>query len=243
MPSPLEPRRLGAARGGFVVRALTDDCERVFDRGEHALIGISAGNSYFSQQRIALLLDWAGRRFAAIDLLYVDLHVDAMFRASGCTRERAASRANRSVKDVRRRVRRAVESLAPDLGERVRVRALSDCTDLLGYREVARRVDLELARNPRVLGACEAHVRQVLGPQPDPDGAAMAAGLAYLRAELPFLLSTPEVLGVPSSTCCYHVPMPVLRSLRGVTSCFHPGQGHVVVQPAEEDELTGAARA
>ncbi|WP_435111772.1 tRNA-dependent cyclodipeptide synthase [Nocardiopsis synnemataformans] len=230
MSSPTEPRPSDASADGFDVLPFTGSCRRVFARGEHALIGVSAGNSYFSQQRLARLLHWAQRHFAEVDVLYADLHLDTMYMASGSSGEHASSRANRALKDVRRRIRRAVESAAPAAGN-VRVLALSQCTELPGYREVEHRLDREHATDPRVRRACEEHVRHLLGAQPDPDGARLRAGLAYLRAELPFLLSTPKVLGVPSSVCCYHDLLPILSRLRGVTSCFHPEQGHVIVRP------------
>jgi cyclo(L-tyrosyl-L-tyrosyl) synthase len=230
MSSPTEPGPFDGPDDGFDVLPFTGACRRVFARGEHALIGVSTGNSYFNQQRLARLLRWAQRHFAEVDVLYTDLHLDTMYMASGSSREHASSRANRALKDVRRRIRRAVESASPAAGN-VRVHALSQCTQLPGYREVEHRLDLEHATDPRIRRACEEHVRRVIGAQPDPDGARLRAGLAYLFAELPLLLSTPKVLGVPSSVCCYHDLLPILSRLRGVTSCFHPEQGHVIVRP------------
>jgi cyclo(L-tyrosyl-L-tyrosyl) synthase len=232
MPSPPDPRPSSERHGGFDVQPFSDTCRRLFLRGEHALLGVSAGNSYFSQQRIACLLAWAQRHFAAVDLLYVDVHIDTMHMASGYSREHAVSRATRAVRDVRRRIRRAMEATAAD-PERVRVRALSECTDLPGYQAVVRLIDRDIAADERLRQACEEHVRYLLGPRPDPDGARLRAGLAYLRAEMPFLVSTPDILGVPSSVVCYHAELPILSRLHDGASCFHPRQGHVIVHPPE----------
>jgi cyclo(L-tyrosyl-L-tyrosyl) synthase len=232
MPSPPDPRPSIERHGDFDVQSFSDTCHRLFLRGEHALLGVSAGNSYFSQQRIARLLAWAQQHFAAVDLLYVDVHIDTMHMASGCSREHAASRAARAVRDVRRRVRRAMEATAAD-PDRVRVRALSECADLPGYQAVVRRVDRDIATDERLRQACEEHVRHLLGPRPDPDGALLRAGLAYLRAELPFLVNTPDILGVPSSVVCYHAELPVLSRLYEGASCFHPRQRHVIIRPPE----------
>ncbi|WP_026123049.1 tRNA-dependent cyclodipeptide synthase [Nocardiopsis halotolerans] len=236
MSSPRESKPSDASVDDFEVQPFTEACRRLLVRGEHALVGVSAGNSYFSQQRIAQLLCWAQRRFAAVDLLYVDLHLDTMYRASGGGGGHASARASRAVRDVRRRIRRAVESVATGTvtgAGTVRVRALSQCVDLPGYQAVRQRIDREIAIDSGIRRACEEHVRCLLGAQPDPDGARLRAGLAYLGAELPFLLSTPEVLGVSSSVSCYHTLLPVLSRLWEVTSCAHPGQGHVVVRPPE----------
>lgn len=218
----------------FEARPFTAACERIVHRGDHALIGISAGNSYFSQQRLTQLLTWTGRRFAAVDLLYADLHLDTMYRASGDGAGQAAKRTTRALRDVRRRIRRAMEA-APRVPAAVRAVALSETVDLPGYRAAQRRIDRQIAENPRVRRACEEHVRKIVGGDPEAEGARFRAGLAYLRAELPFLLGTPEVLAVPSSVCCYHDLLPVLVELHGDVSCLQPGQGHLVLRPRSPD--------
>ncbi|AFR08860.1 tRNA-dependent cyclodipeptide synthase [Nocardiopsis alba] len=225
---------VGGEGAVFEARPFTTNCERLVEKGEHALVGVSVGNGYFSQYRIAQLLDWTGRRFASVDVLYADLHVESAFRASGMDPEHAARRTHRALRDVRRRIRRAVES-AGDVPARVRTVALSEIAEFPGYRTAARRIDREIEQNPLLRAACEDHVRHVLGPAEDPEGARFRAGMDYLRAELPFLLSSPEVLDVASSVCCYHVLMPVLPRLRGEASCFHPRQGHLVLRPLRPD--------
>lgn len=229
MPSPPEIPRLNDTEEVFQARPFTPACGRLVERGEHALIGISAGNGYFSQHRIAQLLEWTGRRFGAVDLLYADLHIDTMHRAAGAEQAQASRRACRSLRDVRRRIRRAMEAVR--VPARVRCLALSETVDTPGYRSADERVERAMREHPAVERACEDHVRRIIAPEPDPDGARFRAGLSYLRAELPFLLNTPEVLSVDTSVCCYHDLLPVLVGLRRETSCLHPGQGHLVLKP------------
>ncbi|MGI5350410.1 tRNA-dependent cyclodipeptide synthase [Streptomyces sp. CA-250714] len=61
------------------------------------------------------------------------------------------------------------------------------------------------------------------------------AGLAYLRAELPFLLATSQVLDVPSAVVCYHTVVPVLREL--YNPCLPPpgpgGTSRSVLSPKQ----------
>lgn len=225
-----EARPPEVAGDEFDTSPFTPACQLLVERGDHALIGISAGNSYFSQQRLTQLLTWTGRRFDAVDLLYADLHLDTMYLASGDDEARAARRTTRALRDVRRRVRRAMET-APRVPARVRALALSETVDLPGYRSALERIDRDLREDPRVRRACEEHVRQTLGCGTGAPDARFAAGMSYLRAELPFLLSTPEVLSVPSSVCCYHELLPLLVELEGDASCLQPGQGHLVLRP------------
>ncbi|SPL89643.1 unnamed protein product [[Actinomadura] parvosata subsp. kistnae] len=229
------------------------------------MIGVSANNGYFTQRRLTALLEWAWRRFATIDVVYADLHLDSMLVAAGYPPHKAPARAARAVRDTRRRIRRAVESIeavrVPEVigtagvvgatgsvgtvgvrgatMARVRVRSLSQCVELPGYRAVRRRLEDVAARDERVGRACEDHVRHVLraqnggAPPPGREAEMVRAGLAYLWAELPTLFNTPEVFGVPSSVLCYHKTMPVLHSLYGATAIRHEAQGYVVVRPRD----------
>lgn len=235
MPSPPDTARLAPSgpqvEDGFEVRPFTRSCADLLSRGEHALIGVSAGNSYFTQERLTRLLHWAGPRFSRVDVLHTDLHLETMHRAEGADEEQATRRTKRALRDVRRRIRRALE-MADTAPAQLRSLALSETVDLPGYHTARERLEQEFTTNPRVRGACEGHVAQLLGEQPGSYSARFRAGLAYLRAELPFLLATPEVLGVPSSVCCYHDLLPVVQELHEEGSCFHPEQAHAVVRPA-----------
>ncbi|MFI5775710.1 tRNA-dependent cyclodipeptide synthase [Nocardia sp. NPDC051570] len=221
------------APGSIEALPYSPACQDVLDRGEHALIGVSTGNSYFTQTRLVAVFGWALRHFELVDVVYTDLHLDTMRIADGDTPQKARSRANRAITDARRRIHRAVEQL-PD-GAAIRVRPLSECALLPGYRDVRKRLDDALITDPRLAAACDDHVRYWMGDRPDPadeqDIARHEASLAYLLAELPLLANTPETLDVSSSLCCYHATMPVVNELRSLPEYWHPDQGHAVVRP------------
>jgi tRNA-dependent cyclodipeptide synthase len=233
-----EPDDCLAAKGAppvLDVEPYTPACQSLLERGEHVLIGVSTGNSYFSKDRLRTLLDWAARHFAFVDVVYTDLYLDTMYLADGDTSERARARAKRAVKEVRRRIHRAVEQLRP--AAPLRVRPLSECMLLLSYQIIQRHLDQALATDRRLRAACDDHVRRLMAarnqPLP-PDSRAIArhqAGLAYFAAELPLLVNTPEILGVPSSVCCYHTTMPVICELICMPEYWHHAQGHVFVRP------------
>ncbi|MEU8538510.1 tRNA-dependent cyclodipeptide synthase [Streptomyces sp. NPDC048717] len=222
----------------FDVLPVTAMCRRVFERGDHVLIGVSTGNSYFSQDRLSALLGWAERHFSLIDVMYVDTHIDTMLMAQGCTPDEARGRTRRILKDVRRRLRRALERTADAGSERFRVRPLSEYEALPSYQEVLRGIEPDLGGRGFLARAAEEQVRDLLTSHAPslPEGASAAqwaAGLAYLRAELPFLLNTPAIIDVPSSITCYHKEMPVVRELfQGLGSLDrNPRQGFLVVRP------------
>ncbi|WP_030265608.1 tRNA-dependent cyclodipeptide synthase [Streptomyces sp. NRRL B-24484] len=210
-------------------------CHRVFARGDHLLIGVSPGNSYFSARRITQLVHWGKEFFATVDIVHADLHVDAQFGAQGYPPEAAARRAAKEVKATRRRVERG----AADAGRPgVRTHALSDFTGGETYRRLHAEVLAALADDRPFREAAE---RMALGfLRARLDGAAptadqLAAGLRYIAAELPFFLDTPALLGVPSSVACYHVELPLTPVLFGRPDGLRaaPGQAYAVVRPAD----------
>ncbi|MFD0690674.1 tRNA-dependent cyclodipeptide synthase [Actinomadura fibrosa] len=218
------------------VEPLTPNAERLLERGEHALLGVSPGNSYFTVPRLTALLGWARSSFDAVDVMYVDLHLDSMYVCSGTTPQKAGARATRAVRDTRRRIRRAVEATGGTASE-LRVDPLSRYVERPGYRAVLGHVDEVVRTNDRLRRSCEEHVESVIAERADGDApeareAMLRAGLAYLRTEMPFLVNTPEVLDVPTSLNCYHSVMPVLRGIQANPALCYETQGHVIVRPS-----------
>lgn len=224
---------------GFDVLPVTRTCQRLLRRGDHALIGVSTGNSYFSQDRLGALLAWAERHFARVDLLYIDTHIEPMLLATGMTPEQAASRTKGMLKDVRRRIRRALEMTESAEEGRIRARPLSAYLRQPEYLAVLRRIDTDLGDRGVLTPSAEEQVRELVvshvpgEPDPAARAALLQAGIEYLRAELPFLLDTPAILGVPSSVTCYHKLMPVVREMFEGLGCLsrNPRQGFLVVRP------------
>ncbi|GAA0467201.1 hypothetical protein GCM10009544_31820 [Streptomyces stramineus] len=112
---------------------------------------------------------------------------------------------------------------------------------LPGYRPIRQRLDAAVTRDRRLASACEVHVSTWLASRDRPNGlndgreeSRRQAARAYFMAELPLIISTPEILGVNSSLFCYHAPIPIVHELRDLTDYWHPGQGHAVVRPVDE---------
>ncbi|GAA2747843.1 tRNA-dependent cyclodipeptide synthase [Kitasatospora cinereorecta] len=229
--------------GPFEVRPFSDRCRSVFELGDHLLIGVSPGNSYFGPQRIAELVRWGHEFFDAVDIVYADLHVDAQFTAAGYTAEHAERRAAKEVKATQRRIQRGVaEAGRPGVG----VHALSEFLPRATYRELHREVLHALGTDPEFRAATEGMARSFLrarqadGAAPAPDR--LAAGVDYIAAELPFFLDTPALLGVRSSVACYHVELPLTPVLFGRTEGLRavPAQAYAVVRPTAAPQVAAA---
>ncbi|GLF99624.1 tRNA-dependent cyclodipeptide synthase [Streptomyces yaizuensis] len=223
---------------GMYVEPYSERCRGIWHRGEHALIGVSAGNSYFSQDRLARLLAWADKGFAQVDLVYVDTHIDTMLIADGHSPAAAAKSARGTLKDLRRRIRRAVEGAAVAPG-RLRVRALTELLDEPRYRSVRARTDQALREEPEFAAVVDQMVGEVIrhriGGERPATASRLEAGREYVAAEAPLFMDAPAVFGVPSSVTCYHMPTPLQRYLVRPDSAVRAaaGHAHLVVRPPE----------
>lgn len=237
----MQGNRLAELSHGMHTEPLSEECRRIWQRGDHALIGISAGNSYFNQERLTALLTWAGRGFRAVDVVYVDTHIDTMLIAEGRAPAAAAKSARATLKDLRRRIRRAVEGADAD-HRKLRIRPLSELVPSAPYQAVRRRTDRTMSENPEFAAACEEMVRQVVKHRSGIDAdhaleARLVAGLSYVRAEAPLFVDAPSVFGVPSSVVCYHTITPISDQLTREDSTVRaaPGNGYVIVRPPGPD--------
>ncbi|QHF95121.1 tRNA-dependent cyclodipeptide synthase [Streptomyces sp. NHF165] len=223
----------------FSVSPITARCKDIWERGEHILVGVSTGNGYFNRVRLTRLLEWLQNHFSAVDVVYADMHIDTSLIALGCEESEARRRAKKRVSQVRRRVRQAL-SAVEDSPTEFRAHALSDFADSPVYKALGARVDRALAEEGGLSTACHDMVRSFLSGQPGGEGELTAeqieAGLSYVRAEMPFLVDTPALLGVPSSVSCYHMEAQVWRALRrpGAGLRAAPGQAFAVVAPVDE---------
>ncbi|MEU5418456.1 tRNA-dependent cyclodipeptide synthase [Streptomyces sp. NPDC001407] len=216
---------------------LSDGCQRIWQRGEHALIGISAGNSYFNQERLTALLEWAGNSFREVDVVYVDTHIDTMLIADGRTPESAMRSVKATLKDVRRRIRRALERLGPEAA-RFRVRALSELMELPVYQAVRKQTDQAIEDDREFSSICEAMVQEIVQSRPGAEGEVtpehLRAGLSYVQAEAPLFADSPSIFEVSTSVVLYHMKTPISEYLAQQPTGFRaaPGQAFVVVKPS-----------
>ncbi|MCX3063989.1 tRNA-dependent cyclodipeptide synthase [Streptomyces beihaiensis] len=190
----------------------------LLERADHALFGVSTGNSYFSRGRLAKALGWAAERFAAVDVVHADVALESMLEAFGYEPDAARRSAAKQLRGVRRRIEGALEDLGP-AAERVRARPLSAFLDQTGYREVRGRTRTSLRTDMELRAVRDRMAYQFLTSRLEPDAlpapAQVQAALEYVDAELPFFVDSPRILGVASSVHCYHTVLALGRLLFG----------------------------
>ncbi|WP_327358700.1 tRNA-dependent cyclodipeptide synthase [Streptomyces sp. NBC_01304] len=232
---PVTPR--SSAAGLFHIAPYTPHCQVICDDGDHVVIGVSPGNSYFSAQRINDLANWGLSLFDQVDFVYTDLHVAEMYEASGYTAEDARRKFVKNLRGVRAKVNNAVDALDPR-GSRLRAHPMSEFTENSAYREIHDHLQNRLATDPEFRATCDALVNTFLSDKVLDGRAATeqqrAVCLEYVCAEAPLFLDTPAILGVPSSLNCYHqlLPMAELLYSRGSGLRASRNQGHAIVTPA-----------
>ncbi|MFE0256043.1 tRNA-dependent cyclodipeptide synthase [Streptomyces sp. NPDC059010] len=227
--------------GLFQVEPFTPHCEVIRTAGDHAVIGVSPGNSYFSAQRVHDLARWGLALFERVDFVYTDLYVAEMYAASGYPPDDARRKAVKNLRGVRAKVLGAVQALDPG-GDRLRAHAMSDFRGNPAYREIHDRLQARLTTDDEFRTTCAKLVDSFLAEKVSRvTEAQREVCLAYVCAEAPLFLDTPAILGVPSSLNCYHqlLPMAELLYSRGAGLRASRNQGHAIVTPAEGTDAEG----
>lgn len=200
-------------------------------------LGVSPGNGYFSEDRLVALLRWAAARFTRVELAHPDADtVACTYLGRGYEPRHARARAHRDVRQTANRVSRAVATARID-PERLRVAEFSDFYDLPAYRVARERLARAHQEQPAFHTVCTRMVTGVLRTTMPadwtPTADQLAAGAEYLDSELPFLLDTPAVLGVPASVFAYRATPALAGFLYGPDALFPAAdtQGFVTVEP------------
>jgi cyclo(L-tyrosyl-L-tyrosyl) synthase len=225
---------------GFSSEPLTDNCREIFSRGDHLLIGVSPGNSYFSEDLLTRLFHWAACSFRQIDVVIPDAAQIDTLLALGYPPPRARQKSRASAARLRNRAARAWEAAGAASRRSFRVHLLSELADNPHYRALLRKTEDTWSHDPGTREAFLMTSRRVLrgylkDVQPTEEQAAQAA--RYMIAETPLVLDAVSVFGVDSSAGVYHQPIDFVEWLfRGHGPLRpHPRQGFVLVRPRRAD--------
>ncbi|WP_246843277.1 tRNA-dependent cyclodipeptide synthase [Allokutzneria sp. NRRL B-24872] len=229
-----------------IVRPYTERCADLLSTGEHALLGISSFNSYYTDERVDQLLSWAFCEFSRVNVLLPGAEASWIPSMRGADPGRAKKRARQEVARLRRRVQRTLEDLGVDDPDAVTF-TWTEVADNAHYDRLLEQAWAGYQDNEEFREACEAISTRVLQTNfgsANPDPWTRESLIGYLFAELPFLVDTPRILGVPNSVFCYHRESPLveLLSRSSFSPRISPDQGHVVVS-IESEPIVPAPRA
>lgn len=225
------------AQQGFLVQPFTRHCHVIHTDGDHAVIGVSPGNSYFSRERIRDLGVWGLTYFDRVDFVYTDVHLAESYEALGDSPIEARRKAVKNIRGVRAKIVATVSELDPT-GTRLFARPMPEFQSNDAYRQLHADLLTRLNYDDDFRAVCQALVRRFLSTKlpagQEPTAAQQQVCLDYVCTEAPLFLDTPAILGVPSSLNCYHQSLPMAEMLdaRGSGLRASRNQGHAIVTPA-----------
>ncbi|HZD15969.1 MAG TPA: tRNA-dependent cyclodipeptide synthase [Pseudonocardiaceae bacterium] len=219
----------------FGVEPYTDDSARIADKREHALIGLSPWNGYFSTRMVRALIEWAAQNFDTIDVVIPSYESAYTLIAAGTKPQHAVRQARRAVKKLRSPALRALREV--DLGES-HLHTTTTLTVRPRYVDLRRKASDGYRNDPALRGACRHLARTAVlhagGDEPSTPQLDTAA--RYAIAELPLFTDSPGIFDVESSVVIYHQHIELADPLlAGDTTALTmaPEQGFVIASPTQ----------
>ena len=220
----------------FVVEPLDDASRLIVDRRDHAVFGISPGNSYFQVARMAELFEWLCTKFDQIDVVIPDSALVHTYLALGYDPQRAAKKARSEINVLYNRVTRAWDSCG---GPRTAdgLHRMSELASHAVYQEKLTECERALNDDDVLAQTCADMSREVLrlrGHEGPATADQLQQARRYLLAELPFFVASSDIFGVPTSLNFYHRELPLAEVVFSGKSRLQasPRQGYATVRPA-----------
>ncbi|WP_072806820.1 tRNA-dependent cyclodipeptide synthase [Rhodococcoides yunnanense] len=229
-----EVRSIGSVE--FSVQPLTPECESVWESRQHAVFGVSPGNSYFNVRRIAQILGWLRSEFRQIDVVIPDNSLHYTFRALGYDAQKAAKKARAETNVLKNRVHRAWQEIG---GPRANdgLHGISQLSTNATYLNSVGHCAREISLDPVLREASETMTKEILaskGLAGRPSDEQISLAEKYLIAELPFFISSSKIFDVGPSLNFYHQPLPLANAIFSGKTSLKPdrGQGYATINSA-----------
>jgi len=220
-------------------------CEPIIRNANHALVGLSPFNNYYSHRRICSIITWAQRTFRSFSVLLPGEEAALTLIAAGEPAHTAATKARLHVSKLRSRALDAMSRVGIKNGQSS-VFTLAQFNEHDVYKQLRRKVrDCYLSDahfRALCLEAAQAVVAKRLSNRSEPTPVQMEIAVEYLMAEIPLLLDTPAILHVETSVFVYHRIAPLFKEIfhRGLSISPSPAQAGaaLIAEPWNEgDEL------
>jgi cyclo(L-tyrosyl-L-tyrosyl) synthase len=187
---------------------VTPVCAGLFNAREHAVIGISPFNSYFSEERIGALICWAKENFSAFHIYVPDGPSQFTLEALGYPEEKARKKASRQARWLFNKIRRGLD--VAGYGEDTFDEFVL-CSKALDenktYQRILEDVELLFEGDLHFRSGCIETSKWVLNGQAGaleeitPD--MVECAVRYFKAELPLFMDSAALVGTASSVFVY----------------------------------------
>lgn len=197
---------------------VTPVCAGLLDAREHAVIGISPFNSYFSEEKIEFLIRWAKEKFKSFHIYVPDGPAVFTLKASGYTEARAIKKARRQGSWLANKIGRAMAKLGIEEQQQTELLLNSSRLDgLKAYQSLLDRAYALYETDAWFREGCIKSSEWVLnGKVEDADALTpevLNSAVRYFLAELPFFIDSAQITGASSSLFVYHQCPAFVRQL------------------------------
>jgi cyclo(L-tyrosyl-L-tyrosyl) synthase len=182
---------------------------RIYREANHACLGISPFNSYFSMTTIENLAHWADTNFNAFSIFIPDKPTVYTLNALGYSLEKSAKESNKQCRYLKNKIRKAlytigktdheIEAIILDgakLDENARFQYMHRQILWNFENDATFRADC-LEASKWVLASKAKHETQLTE-------AALLTAVKYFLYEIPIFIDTANIVGENSSLFCYH---------------------------------------
>ena len=210
------------------------NCSKLLEGKEHAVIGISPFNSYYSEQRIASLIRWGIDNFNDFHLFVPDTLPVFNFLSLGYPEERAKSKTKHQWKYLNNKITKAFMAngfTEPPCSKLITISEPLSNNEM--YKMIHQKCIDQYKYDPVFKKQCLKASESIFGNSYDPatGDTKLEIAVQYLLGELPLYLNTPEILGVKSSLFIYHDKIDFFVNLyTGHHKLLSANQGHLIVK-------------
>jgi cyclo(L-tyrosyl-L-tyrosyl) synthase len=222
-----------------VLNFANSESEKIFVLKEHALIGISPFNSYYSEENLKKIFSWGVSTFKRINICIPDGISMYTLQAMGYSQEKAEKKTKLHDNNLKNKAIKAlVANNIPEVEANNMIVFISELMKNERYLKFHDTYKKLYETNEDFRKGCLATSKIVLaskGFQGDADDEAVRVAVKYFIAELPIYLNTAEILNVSSSLYVYKdLPSEFLMKIYNKESQFSSNvslkQGYLAVK-------------
>ena len=214
------------------VYPVTKNCQLLYEQREHAVLGISPFNSYFSVEKIATLSNWAANNFKGFNLFIPDEPSAYTLIALGYDKVKATRKAKRQANYLRNKCIKALVGLDLSRNEAEEIildfRCLNQSASYLSTLESYEDKytnDLEFRQKciETSKWALETQAKEIRSDM-------LEIAVKYLLAEMPLFFNSTSILNKNKVVFCYrNCPLFVQTIFEEKDSIILNGQGFLVI--------------
>lgn len=172
-----------------------------------ALIWMSAGNSYFTEEKIKKLLEFASKNFEKIIIFSPDKPAEHNFRALGYEEKKVKKKAKLNANLLMNRAKRILEKRKDK--NKFKLESWTNIEENKNYKKELEKVKNIYEKDDILKKIIQKTSIKVL--KKDQKEINIEEAVLYLLEELAFIISSPKIYSTKSATYLYHKKFDILE--------------------------------